>query len=107
MSSARATAISTKVESNYHLDDNFRQWKLDIYSYLNNLLTHVEPDAAARKRLLLGKKDAENMQYFWMRSLTHYSMNKPGNPTCDYEELELIDDRVMGLNFTDYRMTEL
>ncbi len=106
MSSARSKVISTKVESKYHLAENFNEWKLELFKYLNELLKNIEPDPTTRERLILGNNGV-NMKMYWMRSLTHYSMNEPGKPSMDYEELELIGDRVMGLNFTDYIMSTL
>jgi dsRNA-specific ribonuclease/alkylated DNA repair dioxygenase AlkB len=101
MSSARAKAISIEVQSNYHSPENFGKWKKDLFTYLYTLLSNIEPDATRRKNLILGDNGA-NMQMYWMRAFTHYSMNEPRKPTIDYEELELLGDRVMGLQFTDY-----
>ena len=109
MSSETSQVIRTKVESGkfgYHLDANLGTWKLNLYHYLDKLLQNIEPNMKDRKALILGD-NGFNMKSYWMKSLTHYSMNQPDRPKIDYEELELIGDRVMALNFTDYIMAKM
>jgi dsRNA-specific ribonuclease len=79
------------------MDAAYQQWAINLQSFIYDLLEPIIPDKEKRKKYV----DEKTMP-IWIRAFTHPSYNI--NTGQNFENLEFIGDKMLGLTFSKYIM---